>query len=149
MIAVLQRCREASVAVAGKDVARIGTGYLLLLGVEKGDREEDIPWLSDKIAGLRLFSDTAGKMNLDLRAAGGEILCVSQFTLLADCHQGRRPGFSRAEAPERARDLWMAFCQRLEALGLPVQRGIFAADMQVSLVNDGPVTVILDSRRRS
>ncbi len=149
MIAILQRCREASVAVAGKDVARIGAGYLLLLGVEKGDQEQDLSWLSDKVAGLRLFPDAAGKMNLDLRTAGGEILCVSQFTLLADCQQGRRPGFSRAEEPERARDLWMAFCQKLEALALPVQRGIFAADMQVALVNDGPVTVILDSRRRS
>jgi len=147
MIAVVQRCQEASVRVDGIEISRIGKGFLLLLGVEKGDGDPDLVWLSDKVAGLRLFPDAQGKMNLDLREAVGAVLCVSQFTLLADCARGRRPGFQRAEDPPLAKAMWERFCDRLEDAGIPVGRGIFAADMQVSLVNDGPVTIILDSRR--
>lgn len=149
MIAVVQRCQEASVRVDGVEISRIGKGFLLLLGVEKGDGEPDLVWLSDKVAGLRLFSDDQGKMNLDLREAGAAVLCVSQFTLLADCARGRRPGFQRSEDPILAKAMWERFCGRLEDFGIPVGRGIFAADMQVSLVNDGPVTIILDSRRKT
>lgn len=149
MIAVVQRCQEASVRVDGVEISRIGKGFLLLLGVEKGDGEPDLVWLSDKVAGLRLFSDDQGKMNLDLREAGAAVLCVSQFTLLADCARGRRPGFQRSEDPVPAKAMWERFCGRLEDIGIPVGRGIFAADMQVSLVNDGPVTIILDSRRKT
>jgi D-tyrosyl-tRNA(Tyr) deacylase len=149
MIAVIQRCLEASVRVEGMDVARIGKGYLLLLGVEKGDLASDLEWLSEKVAGLRLFADFEGKMNLDVRAAGGAILCVSQFTLLADCAKGRRPGFQRSEEPARAKSMWVEFCERVASMGIQVERGVFAADMKVSLVNDGPVTIVLDSRRKS
>ena len=148
MIAVVQRCQEASVRVDGVEISRIAKGYLLLLGVEKGDAEPDLVWLSDKVAGLRLFPDAQGKMNLDLREAEGAVLCVSQFTLLADCARGRRPGFQRSEDPVLAKAMWERFCDRLQESGIPVGRGIFAADLQVSLVNDGPVTIVLDSRRR-
>lgn len=149
MIAVIQRCLEASVRVDDRIVSRIDRGLLLLLGVEVGDQESDSVWLAEKVAGLRLFADAAGKMNLDVREARGSILCVSQFTLLADCAKGRRPGFQRSEEPSRARFMWGEFCARLEARGLPVERGVFAADMKVALVNDGPVTIVLDSRRKS
>jgi len=148
MIAVLQRSLEAGVVVDGVEVARIPRGFVVLLGVEKGDTETDLVWLSDKVAGIRLFSDADGKMNLDIREAGGQILCISQFTLLADCARGRRPGFQRSEDPVPAKAMWEGFCQRLEEAGIQVGRGVFAADMKVSLVNDGPITIVLDSRRR-
>jgi len=148
MIAVIQRCLEASVRVEDRVVAQIDRGILLLLGVETGDQESDSVWLSEKVAGLRIFADDGEKMNLDVREVGGSILCVSQFTLLADCAKGRRPGFQRSEEPYRAKSMWAEFCTRLESLGIPVERGVFAADMKVSLVNDGPVTIILDSRKR-
>ncbi|MBK8802040.1 MAG: D-tyrosyl-tRNA(Tyr) deacylase [Fibrobacteres bacterium] len=148
MIAVIQRCQEASVHVESKFVSKIGKGFLVLLGVEKGDTDDDLHWLSDKVSVLRLFPDANGKMNLDVREAGGAILCVSQFTLLADCAKGRRPGFQRSEEPARAKEMWEGFCERMEGTGLEVGRGVFAADMQVGLINDGPVTIVLDSRRR-
>lgn len=149
MIAVVQRCQEASVQVDAEFVSRIGKGFLVLLGVEAGDTDDDLAWLSDKISVLRLFPDHQGKMNLDVREAQGDILCVSQFTLLADCAKGRRPGFARSEEPARAKQMWERFCERLEAAGLTVGRGVFAADMKVALLNDGPVTIVLDSRRRT
>lgn len=148
MIAVIQRCLEASVRVDGAVVGRIDRGMLLLLGVERGDGSTDLEWLAEKTTGLRLFADARGRMNLDVREAGGSILCVSQFTLLADCAKGRRPGFSRAEDPPRAKAVWEEFCQRLGTAGIRVERGVFAADMRVSLVNDGPVTLVLDSRHK-
>ncbi|HNY32847.1 MAG TPA: D-aminoacyl-tRNA deacylase [Fibrobacteria bacterium] len=148
MIAVVQRCQEASVQVDAIQVGAIGKGYLVLLGVETGDADDDLAWLADKIAVLRLFPDAQGKMNLDVREAGGGILCVSQFTLLADCAKGRRPGFQRSEDPARAKEMWERFCERLAHTGLAVERGVFAADMKVALINDGPVTIVLDSRRR-
>lgn len=149
MIAVLQRCLDASVTVEGTEVSRIGKGYMVLLGVEKGDGEADLVWLSDKVLAIRLFADADGKMNLDVREAGGAILCVSQFTLLADSARGRRPGFQRSEEPALAKAMWERFCERIEAGGVAVGRGVFAADMKVALVNDGPVTIVLDSRRRN
>jgi D-tyrosyl-tRNA(Tyr) deacylase len=149
MIAVLQRSLEASVMVDGTEVARIPRGFVVLLGVEKGDTETDLVWLADKVAGIRVFSDADGKMNLDIRESGGEILCISQFTLLADCARGRRPGFQRSEDPALAKPMWDKFCRRLEEAGIKVGRGVFAADMQVSLVNEGPITIVLDSRRRN
>ena len=149
MIAVIQRCLEVSVVVEGLEVSRIAKGFMVLLGVEKGDTETDLVWLADKVGCLRLFPDGNGKMNLDLREAAGAVLCVSQFTLLADCARGRRPGFQRSEDPALAKGMWERFCQHLEEAGIPVGRGVFAADMKVSLVNDGPITIVLDSRRRS
>jgi D-tyrosyl-tRNA(Tyr) deacylase len=149
MIAVIQRCSEACVVVEGLEVSSIAKGFLVLLGVEKGDTEMDLVWLSDKVAGIRLFPDADGKMNLDIREADGAVLCVSQFTLLADCARGRRPGFQRSEDPVLANAMWERFCQRLEEAGIQVGRGVFAADMKVSLVNEGPITIVLDSRRRS
>ncbi len=148
MRAVIQRVKEASVRVSGKEVARIGRGFLVLLGVEKGDTEKDLSWMAEKMAGLRLFEDAAGKMNLSLSEVGGEVLLVSNFTVCADCRRGRRPSFDPAEAPEAARRLCEALAQTLREKGLSVKTGVFGAYMEVALVNDGPVTVILDSRKR-
>lgn len=147
MIALLQRVRRASVEVDGTTVGAIGPGLLILLGVAKGDTEADLERLVEKIRHLRIFADAEGKLNLDIgQAAGGAVLCVSQFTLLADCRKGRRPGFSQAEDPKLAEPLWERFCERLATTGIAVERGRFGADMQVSLINDGPLTIQLDSR---
>lgn len=146
MRALLQRVSGARVEVDGEVAGRIDAGFLVLLGVARGDGDDDIRALVDKIRHLRVFPDDRGRMNLDIAQAGGAVLCVSQFTLLADCSKGRRPGFSGAEDPDRARALWEAFCLGLEAAGLVVARGRFGADMRVHLVNDGPVTLWLDSR---
>jgi D-tyrosyl-tRNA(Tyr) deacylase len=146
MRALLQRVAQARVEIDGEVAGRIETGFLVLLGVARGDGDADIRVLVDKIRHLRVFPDDRGRMNLDIAQAGGAVLCVSQFTLLADCSKGRRPGFSAAEDPERARALWEAFCERLGQAGLEVARGRFGADMRVHLVNDGPVTLWLDSR---
>ncbi|MCF6356927.1 MAG: D-aminoacyl-tRNA deacylase, partial [Draconibacterium sp.] len=129
-------------------IADIGTGLLVLLGVEHGDDEKAADYLAEKIVGLRIFTDRAGKMNLSLLDCGGELLVVSQFTLLADCRKGRRPGFSQAAPPELAEPLCDYFVGRLRRLGVPVQTGRFRTDMAVDLVNDGPVTIMLDSQRR-
>lgn len=144
MRVVLQRVREASVKVDGQFVGRIGKGWLILFGVHKGDSIEGVEWLVEKCVNLRAFADDAGKMNLSVLDVGGEILVVSQFTLAGDCRKGRRPGFDQAAAPQDANGLYEAFCERLAASGLPVERGVFQADMQVSLVNDGPVTFVID-----
>lgn len=146
MIALLQRVRRASVEVGDETVGAIGPGLLVLLGVARGDAEADLDRLVDKIRHLRVFADADGKLNLDIGQAGGSVLCVSQFTLLADCRKGRRPGFSQAEDPALAQPLWERFCERLASTGIAVERGRFGADMQVSLVNDGPLTFHLDSR---
>jgi D-tyrosyl-tRNA(Tyr) deacylase len=144
MRVVLQRVREASVKVDGQFVGRIGKGWLVLFGVHKGDSIEGVEWLVEKCVNLRAFADDAGKMNLSVLDVGGEMLVVSQFTLAGDCRKGRRPGFDQAAAPQDANGLYEAFCERLAASGLPVERGVFQADMQVALVNDGPVTFVID-----
>ena len=146
MRAVLQRVKEASVTVDGKITGQIGQGLLVLLGVGKGDTEKDLDFMVDKIPMLRIFEDAAGKMNLSLMDTSKALLAVSQFTLFADTKKGRRPSFIDAMAPEEARRMYSALCDRFRALGLEVQEGVFAADMKVSLVNDGPVTLCLDSR---
>jgi len=148
MRAVIQRVREATVRVEGKEVARIGRGFLVLVGVEKGDGPGDLDWMAGKIAGLRLFEDEAGRMNRDLSQVGGEVLLVSNFTLCGDCRKGKRPSFDPAERPDRARELCEALVKALSQRGLSVKTGVFGAYMQVELINDGPVTVILDSRKR-
>lgn len=147
MRAVIQRVRESSVVVDGQTIAEIGAGMLVLLGVEQGDREtEDLGYMADKIPQLRIFADSEGKMNRSLLETGGEMLIVSQFTLLADCRKGRRPNFLRAENPQRASAMLELLRQRLVGQGIAVQTGQFGADMQVHLINDGPVTILLDSR---
>ena len=145
MKALLQRVSEAKVTVNSKIIGEIGTGWLILLGVGKADSEAEIPKLSEKILGLRLFSDADGKFNLSVQDVGGQILVVSQFTLFADCSRGRRPGFSNAAPPDVAKDLYERFVAELRKSGITVATGEFGADMKVSLVNDGPVTIMLDS----
>jgi D-tyrosyl-tRNA(Tyr) deacylase len=148
MRAVVQRVSSARVVVAESTVGEIKAGLLVLLGVEKKDAEAEARYLAEKIAGLRIFEDEAGKMNLSLQETGGGVLVVSQFTLLGDCRQGRRPGFSAAASPEEADRLYLFFCEFLRQRGLTVATGIFRADMDVHLVNHGPVTFVLDSRKR-
>ena len=145
---VLQRVSSSAVDIAEpKYREEIGKGLMILVGVEKGDTTAEADWLAEKCAVLRIFSDEAGKMNLSIQDCKGEVLAISQFTLAGDCRKGRRPGFDKAEAPEAAKKLYEYFCQRLrEAHGIPTKTGIFAADMKVSLVNDGPVTIILERK---
>jgi D-tyrosyl-tRNA(Tyr) deacylase len=144
MKAVIQRVTSASVVVEGRTAAEIGHGILVLLGVEKGDRETQADWLAEKIAGLRIFSDTDGKMNLSVAEVGGELLVVSQFTLAGNCSKGKRPSFDTAAPPDVGKRLYEYFVGAVKRLSLPVQTGIFQADMKVHLVNDGPVTFILE-----
>ena len=148
MRAVVQRVSSASVAVDGQTVASIGKGFLVLLGVANGDSDREAEWLGDKIAGLRIFEDEAGKMNLSVQDIGGAILVVSQFTLLADCRKGRRPSFTDAAPPAEADRLYQVFVSALRKSNTPVETGVFQAHMDVSLVNDGPVTVIVDTRQQ-
>ncbi|WP_457597514.1 D-aminoacyl-tRNA deacylase [Hydrogenimonas sp.] len=145
MIALLQRVTASSVRVEGEEVARIGPGLNVLLGVLDGDSEEDIAKLVPKIAHLRIFADDAGKMNRSLLDIGGEALVISQFTLAGSVKKGRRPSFERAMAPKEAKRLYEAFCEALAAY-VPVKRGLFGAMMEVAIHNDGPVTFIVDSR---
>lgn len=145
MKAVLQRVSEARVEVAGTTVGAISRGILVLLGVEKGDGEREAAWLAEKIACLRIFEDDAGKMNRSVQDAGGKILAVSQFTLAGNCAKGRRPSFDTAAPPEEANRLYEYFVARVRGLGIQVETGVFQADMQVYLVNDGPVTFVLES----
>ena len=144
MRAVVTRVTSASVRIAGETVGEIGTGYLILLGVGPGDTKETARKLADKICNLRIFEDEKGKMNRNLEQAGGAILTVSQFTLYADT-SSRRPGFSRAAKPELAQPLYEYFMSCCRARGFRVEHGEFGADMQVSSVNDGPVTILLDT----
>jgi D-tyrosyl-tRNA(Tyr) deacylase len=147
MRAVLQRVKEASVRVEGAMVGRIGRGLLVLLGVGQGDTEADAEYLAEKALNLRIFADEAGQMNRSLLDVGGGILVVSQFTLYGDARKGRRPGYSDAAAPEEANRLYEHFVARLRPSGLAVETGVFRAMMDVALLNDGPVTLLLDSRK--
>ncbi len=145
MRAVVQRVSSAQVMVDNEVVGQIGRGFLVLLGVTAADGEAEAALLARKIAGLRVFEDNDGKMNLALADVGGAVLAVSQFTLYADLRKGRRPSFIAAARPEQAQPLYARFCALLAAAGLVVQQGVFQAEMQVALVNDGPVTIWLDS----
>lgn len=147
MRAVLQRVRSARVEVNGAVVGEIGAGLLVLLGVARGDQAAQAMALAKKTAELRIFEDAEGKMNLSLQQVGGAVLAVSQFTLLADCRKGRRPGFADAAPPELADTLYQRYVTALRASGLTVATGIFQAQMQVHLVNDGPVTLLLDTEK--
>lgn len=147
MVIVLQRVSEARVEVEGKVVGAIGRGLCLLVGVEKGDAEEDARSMARKAAELRVFPDERGKMNLSVAEAGGRVLAVSQFTLAGSVRKGRRPSFDRAEEPVRAEALFQEFVGELRAAGLSVETGVFAAAMKVLLTNDGPVTFVLSSRK--
>jgi D-tyrosyl-tRNA(Tyr) deacylase len=147
MRAVVQRVREASVTVAGRAVARIGPGLLVLLGVGQGDTEQDAAHLAEKVVHLRIFPDDAGQMNRSVQDVAGALLVVSQFTLYGDARKGRRPSFAQASPPAEAERLYRRFVDGVSDSGLPVAQGIFQADMDVSLVNQGPVTILLDSGR--
>lgn len=147
MRAVIQRVTKACVHINGESVGEIGQGLLVLLGVAEADSESDLEYIVNKIAGLRIFEDQQAKMNLDVKEIGGSVMVVSQFTLLGDVRRGRRPSFTDAAGPEIADQLYQRVCMKLASLGIPVQRGVFQADMKVSLTNDGPVTVLLDSRK--
>ncbi len=148
MRAVIQRVSRASVEVEGEVVGAIGRGWLVLLGVARDDAPDDAAKLAEKIVNLRAFEDEAGKMNRSVIDVDGAILVVSQFTIMADCRAGRRPGFADAAPPELAESLYQEFVRRIDDLGRPVATGRFRAEMAVSLVNDGPVTFLLDSRRQ-
>ncbi|TQR19226.1 D-aminoacyl-tRNA deacylase [Psychrobacillus vulpis] len=145
MKVLLQRCKNASVTVDGEITGSIEFGYLLLVGITATDSEKEINYLVDKIAGLRLFEDVEGKMNLSIVERGGAILSVSQFTLYADTRKGRRPSFIDAARPEIAKPLWELFNSRLRAKGFVVETGVFGAMMDVSFTNDGPVTIMLEA----
>ncbi len=147
MRAVLQRVSRGSVDVEGSCVGRIGTGWLVLLGVERGDTEADAAWIADKVLNLRAFEDEQGKMNRSVADVGGGILVVSQFTLLGDCRGGRRPSFTAAAEPTEAERLYLRCSELMARAGLEVATGVFRAMMKVELVNDGPVTLLLDSRK--
>ena len=146
MRAVIQRVKESSVTVNSQMISRIGPGLLVLLGVSEADDSGDADYLSEKIPNLRIFEDEAGKMNLSLMETKGEMLVVSQFTLLGDCRKGRRPSYVQAAGPEKAEHLYEAFIEQVREKGLAVKSGQFHAMMDVALINDGPVTLILDSR---
>ena len=146
MKAVLQRVRAASVSVDGAEISRIGHGLAILLGIAKGDGIKEVNLLAEKIANIRAFEDELGKMNLSVLDVGGEALVVSQFTLLADCKKGRRPGFDQAAPPDVAEQLYDEFVTMLEACRVPVKTGRFQARMLLSIENDGPVTLLLDTQ---
>ena len=146
MRAVIQRVSRARVTVSGEVVGEIGTGLLVLLGVEDGDTQDDVVWMANKVVGLRVFEDSEGKMNLDVGEVGGAVLAVSQFTLLGDCRKGRRPSFVAAARPDEANALYRSFVAEVVGQGLEVAEGRFQQQMEVELVNDGPVTLQLDSR---
>jgi D-tyrosyl-tRNA(Tyr) deacylase len=147
--AVVQRVSSARVEAEGKQVGSIGPGLLVLLGVAKDDGEREAAWLAEKTAGLRIFEDEGGKLNRSAQEVEGAVLVVSQFTLLADCRRGRRPSFTEAAAPETAERLYRLFVSHLRERGLAVETGSFQAHMAVHLVNDGPVTLVLDTPQRA
>ena len=147
MRAIVQRVLQASVRIDGRVAGEIGRGVLVLLGVGRTDAEADADYLADKIINLRIFDDTAGKMNLSLTEVGGSALVVSQFTLYGDVRRGRRPSYTDAAEPQSANRLYEYFVGRMRAVGTKVETGVFQADMQVALTNDGPVTILLDSKK--
>ena len=147
MRAVVQRVSRASVTVEGDVVGQVGRGFVVLLGVSREDDEAAADYMADKIAGLRVFEDEAGKMNRSIQEVGGAILAISQFTLYGDVRRGRRPGFDRAGRPEQAEPLYERFVARLREMGLHVETGRFQTHMEVELVNDGPVTILVDSEK--
>ncbi|MDD7216456.1 MAG: D-aminoacyl-tRNA deacylase [Firmicutes bacterium] len=147
MRAVVQRVTDADVSVENQVKGSIGRGFVVLLGVEEGDNETDADYIAEKVSGLRVFDDSEGKMNLSVTDIGGEILSVSQFTLLADARKGRRPSFIRAAQPEEANRLYEYFNEKVREKGVTVAEGVFRADMLVRINNDGPVTILLDSRK--
>ncbi|MBV8377153.1 MAG: D-tyrosyl-tRNA(Tyr) deacylase [Verrucomicrobia bacterium] len=149
MRVVIQRVTHGSVAVRQETIAQIGRGLLVLLGVEPSDSRDDILWLAAKLARLRIFSDEDGAMNLSVQDVRGDLLVVSQFTLFAGTRKGNRPSFQGAAPPEQANQLYQEFCKQLETeIGKPVQHGVFGASMQIELVNDGPVTICIDTKRK-
>ena len=147
MRAVIQRVSRASVTVDGKVNGSIGRGVLVFLGVGKDDTQADIDFIADKIANLRIFEDDSGRMNLSVTDIGGAVLLISQFTLFGDCRKGRRPDFTAAGAPDMANQLYEQTIAAVKAKGVPVETGVFAAHMDIDSINDGPVTLILDSKR--
>ena len=149
MKAVIQRVKSASVSVDDKIIGEIAAGFLILLGVEQGDAQDDLNYLVKKTIGLRIFKDDNKNMNLSIKDVGGEALVVSQFTLCADTSRGRRPSFIKAANPEEAESMYQQFCKQLTINNLSVQMGKFGEMMDVSLVNDGPVTILLDSREKN
>lgn len=146
MRSVVQRVQSASVTVEGKTISEIGPGLLVLLGVGKGDTGTDLDWMVKKVSQLRIFENEAGKMNRSVLETTKQLIAVSQFTLYGDARKGNRPSFIDAMEPVEAKRMYDEFCERLRALGLTVGTGVFGADMKVALVNDGPVTIVLDSR---
>lgn len=148
MRSVVQRVERASVRVEGEVVGKIAEGLLVLLGVGENDGDEDLTWMVEKLVGLRIFEDTEGKMNRSVLDRGGEILLVSQFTLYGDCRRGKRPSFTSAAVPEKAKAYYERAVGELRARGIKVNTGIFQAEMQVELINDGPVTILLDSEKK-
>lgn len=145
MKTVIQRVKYASVTIDGEVHGRIDQGYLILVGIKDEDTPEIVSKMAEKIANLRIFEDENGKMNLNLRQAQGAILSISQFTLYADCHKGNRPSFDSAGEPKHAKEMYLLFNKDMIDLGFQVEEGIFSADMKVELLNDGPVTILLDS----
>ncbi len=145
MKVVIQRVREAKVEVDNKIVGSIGKGFLVLVGITHTDTEKEADYLANKLCKMRIFEDENGKMNLSLKDVGGELLIVSQFTLYADCAKGNRPSFIEAARPEQATPLYEYFCKKCEEQGIKVEKGVFGAHMEVSLLNDGPVTIVLES----
>ncbi len=147
MRAVVQRVLESSVAIEGQVVGRCGHGLMVLIGVEVGDTDKDMAYIADKVPNLRIFEDENGKMNRSLMDISGQILAISQFTLLGDARGGRRPSFITAARPDTAVPLYEALVEKWRSQGIAVETGVFGADMQVSLINDGPVTILLDSHK--
>lgn len=147
MRAVVQRVDRACVTVEGRITGQVARGLLVLLGVAEGDTDKDLHYIVDKVCGLRIFEDAAGKMNLSVQDIGGEILAVSQFTLCGDCRKGKRPSFDKAAKPDVANAFYEQFVEQCRAKGLPIETGVFRAHMLVELVNNGPVTILLDSSK--
>lgn len=148
MKVVIQRVSEANVKVDGEIIGEISQGLMLLVGIQDDDEKQDVDWLVQKILNLRIFSDKEGKMNLSVLDISGEILCISQFTLIADYKKGNRPSFIKAAKPEKAIPLFNNFIEEISKSNLKVEQGIFGADMKVSLLNDGPVTIVMDSKTK-